>query len=130
MIFENRDIIFKLSDCLYHDPFFGDEAEVILLSDKIVQANKNHQCHWCKEEILKNDWYRCRSELNREAEKYGHFRFCIKCCISQVIAPVDDCEYNSKRHKYEIPEETSTIGEGNPVYIEEVPEKSWYQFWK
>lgn len=60
-------------------PFEGDEADTVLLSDRIVTARKGHTCQHCNGPIYAGERHRAYSEVDRGARKRMTFRYCPDC---------------------------------------------------
>lgn len=75
--------------CLNFDPFFGDEGDIINLSDKFVTARKERECHICGEIIKKGDRIRIITDVFD-----GEFccaSICNTCC-NAIIEDEKDLE--------------------------------------
>lgn len=86
-----------IDECLWVDPFGGDDSDVYVMSDKIVTAAKEHPHCWvCHGQIAKGERHRARSEINREEGLRMTFRFCHECCVAMIENEDEDCEPGQK----------------------------------
>lgn len=81
----------SIDECLFVDPFEGDESDVVVVSDTIVTGRKDYpHCQICHGPIAKGEQHRARAEINREENKRMTFRFCNACCVAMIESDNDD----------------------------------------
>lgn len=85
-------------DCLNYDPFAGDrDSNIKLLSDRFVVARYPHQCTICFGAIFKLERHRARTEIDRDDNRAGTFRFCAMCCEAMAKSWKDSGRAIEKR---------------------------------
>lgn len=75
-----------IQDALNFEPFYGDESDTSVLSDKIVRAAKDHpRCQICDAPIKKGEVHRATTERSNEGDGIATYRFCNKCCRAMAM---------------------------------------------
>ncbi len=87
-------------DCLAYGPFDGDrDVDVVTLSDRFVVTRKSFGCHECADVIPPRTRVRSLTEVSRDDNTIGTFRFCPTCRDAMAASWGDDGEAIEERYR-------------------------------